>query len=124
MKKRPINLNLFNIRFSVMALVSISHRVSGVLIFLYLPLLLWCLNESLRSEASYEHLRFLLGQMQWKVLLIVFLWSLWFHVLAGLRHMIMDFGLGLSKNRARVSAWCLWVFFVLSAAAIGVKIWH
>ena len=53
-KKRPINLDLATIRFPVMAIASIFHRISGIGIFVLLPVIMWYLDKSLQSEASFQ----------------------------------------------------------------------
>jgi succinate dehydrogenase / fumarate reductase cytochrome b subunit len=55
-RKRPKNLNLFTIRLPVNAIISILHRMSGMVLFLVLPALLWTLSQSVQSEVSYTAL--------------------------------------------------------------------
>src|SRR5579872_3303497 len=53
---RPKNLNLLTIRFPIPAIVSILHRLSGVVLFLLIPIILWGLSQSLASDDSFEFL--------------------------------------------------------------------
>lgn len=109
----PRFLNLFRIRFPVGAVASIAHRVSGVLLLVALPLLANALEESLRSEADYAAL-LRMSRTPWSALaLVVLVWAAAHHVLAGIRHLLMDLGIGSRLARARASAWA-----VLGAAAI------
>ena len=55
--KRPVNLDLSTIKFPVTAIASITHRVTGVAIFLALPILLWMLDRSLASPESFADLK-------------------------------------------------------------------
>jgi len=86
---RPINLNLLTIRFPVMAVASILHRVSGVLVFLFIPCLLWTLRESLLSERAFNGLKAHFSGFWAASVLWVFLVALTFHIFAGLRPIIL-----------------------------------
>ena len=55
--KRPINIDVFRYRYPVTAIVSVLHRISGVVIFLFLPFLLWLLDRSLASETHFQQLQ-------------------------------------------------------------------
>ena len=70
LKRRPKNLNLFTIRLPINAVVSILHRVSGVGLFLCLPLILLALQSLVASESSYATLTNLLDTWYVKLLLI------------------------------------------------------
>ncbi len=98
---RPKNLNLLSIRLPINALVSILHRVSGFLLFLVLPLLLWSLQQSLQSAAGFEQVRALLAHPFAKLILLSLAWAFFHHFLAGLRHLAMDvhWGTGLTSAR-------------------------
>jgi succinate dehydrogenase / fumarate reductase cytochrome b subunit len=74
-KPRPKNLNLLSIRLPVNALVSILHRVSGFALFLVLPLLLWCLQQSLQSAQGFEQVQQLLTHPLAKLLLLSLAWA-------------------------------------------------
>ena len=105
MNKRPINKNPLSIRLPITALVSISHRVSGVFVFLLIPGLLWMLEKSLASESSYLTLMDTL-QTPWVcVTYWLFIAALVFHLLAGIRHLIMDWHIGDSLRGGRLGSW-------------------
>ncbi len=115
-KKRPVNLALHTIRLPVGAVVSILHRISGVALVTSIPALLYVLQQSLISAETYAQ------QLAWfrsgsgRVALFVFLLVLTHHLLAGMRHLLLDLNIGSGRDRARQSAW--WIFAGVGAAAV------
>lgn len=119
--KRPVNLDLRTIHFPLAALASITHRVSGVIVFLGLFGLLYLLDLSLRSEQSFNSLaalgpfaRFLL----WGVLA-----ALAFHTVAGVRHLFLDLGIGESKEGGPRTATAVFVVSAVLIVLLGVWVW-
>lgn len=122
-KKRPIYFNLRLIRLPVPGLVSLLHRISGLALFLMLPLFLMMLQDSLLTIESYTRLTETLRYPISKALLIVALWALMHHVCAGIRHLLMNMHLGLNLSQARTSSrWVLSVSLGLTALG-GVWLW-
>ncbi len=122
-RNRPKNLNLFTIRLPVNAIISIMHRMSGMVLFLVLPLLLWVLSQSVQSEASYTAL---VGMLQyWLVKLFVIGLSCAFfhHFYAGLRHLAMDVHWMTSLQKARFSSRLVLCLDALSVTAFAFVIW-
>lgn len=113
MKKPPINLNLLKIRFPITAWVSILHRLSGILIFMLIPGLLWMLQESLASLDRFLALKKTLNQPLWMISLWVLFAGVIYHSLAGIRHLLMDLQVGNSKQKARFSAWVVLVLTII-----------
>lgn len=103
-RRVPVFLNLAQIRFPIGAIASIGHRVAGVLLFIALPVVALLLDASLRSEAGFDWVRDLLSSPLCTVTCAVLLWALVHHVLAGVRHLLMDVGVGSELARARASA--------------------
>lgn len=103
-RRLPVFLNLAQIRFPIGAIASIAHRVAGVLLFIALPLVAVLLDASLRSEAGFASVRDLLSSPFWLVPAAVLVWALVHHVLAGVRHLLMDVGVGSELAQARASA--------------------
>ena len=100
----PVFLNLAQIRFPIGAIASIAHRVAGVLLFIALPVVALMLDASLRTEAGFVAVRDLLSSPLWIATAAVLLWALVHHLLAGVRHLLMDVGVGSELVRARTSA--------------------
>ena len=70
--------------------VSIFHRVSGALLFLFLPFLLYLFDQSLTSELSFEVFKLFLSNIVIKLITLVLAWAFLFHFCAGIRHLLMD----------------------------------
>jgi succinate dehydrogenase / fumarate reductase cytochrome b subunit len=122
-KSRPIHLNLLQMKFPPMAIVSIMHRISGVLLFLLLPLMLYILHHSLSSQASFVHLQLCLTMPITELFLWVFICAAAFHFFAGERHMVMDCGWGESLNTARNTAYLIFVLEIIVMIGAGVWLW-
>ena len=105
MHTRPTFFNLLRIAFPVGAITSIGHRVSGVLLALGTPVLIYLLDASLRSAQDYEWVRALLDTAPGNGLAFVILWAFSHHFLAGIRHLLMDIDIGSPLPAARLSAW-------------------
>lgn len=91
-KQRPVNLDLQTIRFPVTAIASILHRVSGVITFVAVGILLWLLGTSLSSPEGFEQASAIMGSFFVKFIMWGILTALAYHVVVGIRHMMMDFG--------------------------------
>ena len=102
---RPIFLNLFTIRMPVTAVVSILHRVTGVLLSLCIPFGVYLFGMSLRDEQSFNIVMALLHQLPVKLLIVLLTWMLAHHLFTGIRFLLIDCDIGVSKASARVSAW-------------------
>jgi succinate dehydrogenase / fumarate reductase, cytochrome b subunit len=109
-KKRPKHLALHKIKLPLPGFVSILHRVSGMFLFLSLPLLLWMLYASLRSIETYTRLLVILQYPVSKLAILGLLWAYLHHFCAGIRYLALDLHLGSSLARARASSW--WVLGV------------
>lgn len=102
--KRPLFLNFFQLRFPITAIISILHRLSGLFVFLMVPFLLWVWQQSLLSEAHFEKWQQCLAHPFIKGGVTLFLLALAYHLLAGIRHLIMDCGWGENKGTAKITA--------------------
>jgi len=121
--KRPKFLALHQIRLPLPGMVSILHRLSGALLFLALPLLLWILQCSLRSINTYTELIDNLQHPASKIFLLLVLWAFLHHFCAGIRYLAIDLQFASSLARARSSSrWVLAISLGLTATA-GVWLW-
>lgn len=121
--KRPVNLNLFKIHFPAPAIVSILHRASGVIVFLLLPLLLWLLSSSLHSQASFDALHDSLTHPVLTFFIWVLLSALFGHLVAGIRHLLMDAGIGESLQGGRFSSYFVFIISAIGIVLLGVWLW-
>lgn len=120
---RPMNLNLFTMKFPVMAIVSILHRMSGVLVFLFIPLVLWWLQQSLLSQHEYNALLIHLNSAVIKYVVWIFLAGLLFHLFAGIRHLIMDAGFAESLKAGRFTSYLVMGVSLIVIILAGVWLW-
>ncbi|HEY5367195.1 MAG TPA: succinate dehydrogenase, cytochrome b556 subunit [Casimicrobiaceae bacterium] len=122
--KRPIYLNVLAIRQPLPAIVSILHRISGTLLFVVgIPLALWGVQASLASAESYAAWKALFANPWSKLVLLALAWAYVHHLLAGIRHLVLDAHIGLDLPVARQSSAVVLVIAVLVTAAVAMKLW-
>lgn len=113
---RPVYLNLLKIRQPVTAVLSIFHRISGVLMVLLMPGFVYLLSLSLRDQAGFDQVVGLLNSTPAKFMAVALCWVLAHHLLAGLRFLILDFDIGVERLIARRTAWFVHLTAALLAA--------
>lgn len=118
---RPVYLDLVRLRLPLPGWVSILHRVSGVFLFLALPLGVGALSVSLESEAGFRTASGWLAQPGVKMLGLVLFWAFVHHLLAGLRHLAMDAHWGVQLGQARSTG--IVVLAVSGVATLAVAGW-
>ncbi|MCE2998597.1 MAG: succinate dehydrogenase, cytochrome b556 subunit [Betaproteobacteria bacterium] len=122
-KSRPKHLNLLQIRLPVPGIVSILHRISGAILFLLLPLLLWLLQASLQSAESFARFQSLMAHPLAKLVLLGLFWGYAHHLLAGLRHLLLDLHIGTELETARASSMVVLAGGIVLTLALGLQIW-
>ena len=115
---RPIYLNLFKIKLPVTGIISIFHRVTGVLLFLFIPVSLYYLQLSLQGERQFEQITYLMIDPFSRFIILLFIWSFIHHLLTGIRFLLIDIDLFLEKKSARSSAWVVVVIELIIMAII------
>jgi succinate dehydrogenase / fumarate reductase, cytochrome b subunit len=124
MKPRPVYLNLFAIRMPLPAIVSILHRASGALLFLVgIPLLLCVVQRSLASPEAWAQMRVAFDASFAKLVAIVLAWAFIHHLLAGIRHLLLDAHIGIELPAARRSSALTIVLAVVLTLAVAVRLW-
>lgn len=113
--KRPVYLNLLKIRLPLPGLISFAHRITGVLLFLFIPFAVYLFDLSIQSQQSFEQARQLLHQPLMQIVLILVLWSIAHHFFAGIRFLLIDAEIGVEKSQSRIGAW-----LVLVAEAVSL----
>ena len=103
-RSRPVFLNLLRIHMPVTALVSIAHRLAGLLLALFIPVLLYLLQLSLQGPPGFEQVTVWMQNDLLRLSLIFPIWALLHHLLAGLRFLLIDAGIGVEKGAARTTA--------------------
>lgn len=123
-KQRPVNLDLSTIRFPITAIASILHRVSGVITFVAVGILLWMLGLSLSSPEGFAVAYSITNGFFVKLILWGIITALSYHVVVGIRHMLMDFGyLEETFVAGKRSAVISFVITVVLAFLAGVLVW-
>lgn len=123
-KQRPVNLDLSTIRFPVTAIASILHRVSGVITFVAVGILLWLLGLSLSSPEGFLQASAVMGSFFVKFIMWGILTALAYHIVGGIRHMLMDFGyLGETLQIGTRSAQISFGITVVLSILAGVLVW-
>lgn len=123
-KQRPVNLDLQTIRFPVTAIASILHRVSGVITFVAVGILLWLLGMSLSSQEGFIQAATIMNSFIVKFIFWGILTALAYHVCGGIRHLLMDFGFTEESLAAGTrSAQVAIGFTVVLSILAGVLIW-
>lgn len=102
---RPNFLNLMQIQMPVGALTSIGHRITGILLATSIPIGVYLLDRSLQDELAFEEVTGLFKYLAFKSMVVVAVWALAHHVLAGVRHLLTDINVGSPLHSARRSAW-------------------
>jgi len=123
MSKRPIYLNLFQIRLPLPGLISIMHRVSGALLFLALPLLLYGLQQSLTSAESFTTLQTAFSHWGVKLVAIALVWGYLHHLCAGLRHLALDLDIGTELAAARTSSVFVLGISIVLTVVVAALLW-
>jgi succinate dehydrogenase / fumarate reductase cytochrome b subunit len=133
-RKRPEfrNINalkdLPSYRLPVAGIVSILHRISGFLMFLLMPLIIWMFDSSITSEISFAKLSaafnigigFVPGWFM-KLVALAMIWAYLHHFIAGLRHLYMDMFHAVTKEFGKSSAIVTLVLSIGLTAVLGAK---
>ena len=120
---RPVNLDIGTMRLPITAWASITHRASGVFLFVAVAVLIWMLDASLRSPESFAALQETLTSVPVKVVLWAILAGVAYHSVAGIKHLIMDFGLGESLEGGILGARIVIISAVVLTLLGGIWIW-
>ncbi len=115
---RPVFLDLRRIRLPINAVVSILHRITGVLLIVSIPLLLWLMALSLSGPEGFQAAAALLKHPLGSLALLLWLWMLIHHFFVGIRFLLLEIGIGETREGARKSAWIALVAGVLAAIAV------
>lgn len=119
---RPFFLNLLKIHLPVTGFVSFLHRISGLLLFIAIPISVYLFDLSLQGSAGFEHAANILAHPVMQLLGLLLLWSLLHHLFAGIRFLLTDLDIGLSKAQAIGSAWLVFALELIVLILIVVEI--
>ena len=102
--KQPKNLNLFTIRFPIPAIVSILHRMSGVIIFLLMTAITIAFCMSLMSSSDFASVILIINLWPLRILGAILTWGVFHHFIAGCRHLLLDLQIGNDLITARFTS--------------------
>jgi succinate dehydrogenase / fumarate reductase cytochrome b subunit len=120
---RPKNLDFSTLRLPLPAITSILHRVSGVFIFAGIAVLMWLFSESLSSEQGFNNVAMWMDSLIVKLLIWAVISGLLYHLIAGIKHLLMDLGIGETLDGAQTGAKLVVALSVISIVLAGVWLW-
>ncbi|MBT4522237.1 MAG: succinate dehydrogenase, cytochrome b556 subunit [Halieaceae bacterium] len=120
---RPVNLDMSTIKLPLTALVSITHRASGVFIFVGMAVLIWALDASLKSPDSFAALQALLASPLPKLIVWAVVSGCIYHLIVGVKHLLMDMGIGETMEGGMRGAKLSLVISLVLIILAGVWIW-
>ncbi|WP_455223512.1 succinate dehydrogenase, cytochrome b556 subunit [Kaarinaea lacus] len=122
-KKPPKYLNLLKIKMPVAAVVSIGHRISGFLLVIAIPFVIYAFQQSISSAEAYDSIIATLKHPFFTGILVLLIWSFLHHLFAGIRFLLIDIDVGVSRLMARASAWLVLGLAVLMTILVaGVQL--
>ena len=122
-KSRPVNLDLQTMHFPITAIASIVHRVAGVITFVAVGILLWLLSLSLSSPVGFKQAADLIDG--WFVTFILWgiLTALAYHIVGGVRHLMMDMGYFEELDTGALSAKVSFAVTAVLSLLAGIMVW-
>ena len=117
--KNPLSPHLQIYKWQISSLLSITHRISGVINLLALILIFFWIALLSLGESNYNLFLSTINSFFGKFILIGFTWSMNFHLLSGIRHLFWDFGYGYEIKTANISG----IIVVIFSLAITVAFW-
>ena len=102
-KENPLSPHIQIYSWNISSLISISHRVVGVVNIVILTLVCLWISLLLLGEANYEYIKFFLQSFFGKFLIVGIIWSFTFQILSEIRHLFWDFGYGFELKTSKIS---------------------
>ena len=117
--KNPLSPHLQIYRWHISSLLSITHRISGVINFLALILIFFWLVVLSLGENNYQLFLLIINSFFGKFILIGFTWSMSFHILSGIRHLAWDLGYGFEIKTANISG----IIVIICSLVLTIIFW-
>ena len=117
--KNPLSPHLQIYRWHISSLISITHRISGVINLLSLILIFYWLIVLSFGESNYESFLLIVNSFFGKFILVGFTWSMIFHLLSGIRHLAWDLGYGYEIKTANISG----IIVIIFSLALTIIFW-
>lgn len=122
---RPVNLPLPRLAAAmpVTAVASILHRIAGIVLFAGTLFLCYLLDLALTDEAGFAQAAAIIDAPPGALAAWAILTSLAYHVVAGIRHLLLDFHIGDSLQAGRIGSWLTLVLAALAAVGLAIWLW-
>ena len=121
---RPVNINpLTDYGWPFTALVSITNRVLGIVLFAGVAFGLYLLDMALASEESFVKVTALMQLTLVKAAVLFFIFSLTYHLVAGVKHLLLDFHIGDTFEAAQIGSAIVVISSVTITGIIGINLW-
>ena len=117
--KSPLSPHLQIYRWHISSLLSITHRISGIINLIALILIFFWLIILSFGESNYELFLLIINSFFGKFILIGFTWSMIFHLLSGIRHLAWDLGYGYEIKTANISG----IIVIVFSLALTIIFW-
>ena len=102
--KEPLSPHIQIYRWQISSLVSISHRVTGIINIIAITFICFWASLLLLGESKYETINFFLNSIFGKFIVLSITWSFLFQILSELRHLFMDLGYGFELKTTKITA--------------------
>lgn len=120
---RPVNLDFRTFNLPLPALTSIIHRASGGFLFFGMGLLLYLLDKSLQSESGFNQVTALFDSLWVKLITWAVVAALLYHLIAGIKHLIMDLGIGETLEGGMLGSKIILALSAVSIVLAGIWLW-
>tara|TARA_B100001029_G_scaffold135613_1_gene114484 strand:+ start:293 stop:670 length:378 start_codon:yes stop_codon:yes gene_type:complete len=121
---RPVNINpLTDYGWPFTAIVSITNRVLGMVLFAGVAFGLYLLDMALASEESFAQVTALMQLTLIKLAVLFFIFSLTYHLVAGVKHLLLDFHIGDTFEAAQIGSAIVVISSVIITGIIGINLW-
>lgn len=121
--QRPVNLDISTIKLPLAALASITHRISGVVVFVGIALLLYLFDLSLTDAEGFAEVQALGANPLFKFIIWALLSALAYHMVAGVKHLVLDLGIGETKEGGPLAAKLVIAVSAVLIVLLGVWVW-
>ncbi|MGC1509188.1 succinate dehydrogenase, cytochrome b556 subunit [Ketobacter sp. MCCC 1A13808] len=121
--QRPVNLDIMTFKFTPQMVASITHRISGVIIFAGMAFVIWGLGLSLQSEESFSQLKQCLDSVIAKFIIWAILAGFIYHFVAGVRHLLMDAGYFEELESSQALSYAVMVVSAVLIIVAGIWVW-
>jgi len=121
--KRPKNIDFSTLKLPLPAITSITHRVSGGILFFAIAILLFLLSLSLESEQGFSQVTDWLDMPMVKLIIWGIVAALLYHLIAGIKHLLMDIGIGETLAGGVIGAKLVIGLSVLAIIGAGIWLW-